>query len=211
MIVVSAETFRGGQKVNEVRQKNGLPLLTIHTIGLIDQPDAETNDILLKNLMLDETKISSSRERFELIGELLRSKNELEMLENVYVIGLKGVLFVDQGCLVKKFIEKGITVIDIGLEDVQGKDQILEKIKKCTKGSTKIIVLDLPDFLEIDLNSICHELWFILASLENISNNQIEIMEEALDTAHVLLTSSIPIDCQFEKAWDLLLKRIELF
>lgn len=59
MIVVSAETLRGGQKVNELRQENKLNTLDIFCIDIIAASD---------KCGPKENKISSSNTRIDLLG-----------------------------------------------------------------------------------------------------------------------------------------------
>lgn len=63
MIVVSKETVRGAEKVNEYRAANGLSILDVIKIDLIES---------LKKLDLEENKISSSTKRLRMLGELLK-------------------------------------------------------------------------------------------------------------------------------------------
>ena len=59
MIVVSAETLRGGEKVNEVRQQNKLKTLDIFCIDLVESTDKNGPK---------ESKVSSSNTRIDLLG-----------------------------------------------------------------------------------------------------------------------------------------------
>lgn len=64
MIVVSQETKRGGDKVNELRLQKDLSKLDIHTVELaIDKCHNE----------YEEDKISSSNHRMRLLGTRLQS------------------------------------------------------------------------------------------------------------------------------------------
>lgn len=79
LIVVSQETLRGGQKVNELRAEKGLRELKVHVINLIEHDEHENPNF--------EKKVSSSNRRLELLGTLLRPpyhKNE------PYMIGVTG-------------------------------------------------------------------------------------------------------------------------
>lgn len=63
MIVVSEETKRGGDKVNELRLQKNLNKLDIHTVELaIDKADTKNT----------EAKISSTNHRIGLLGTRLR-------------------------------------------------------------------------------------------------------------------------------------------
>lgn len=72
MLVVSQETLKGGQKVNEVRMKNGLNPLTIREIKLVNEE--------IRCWELEEEKISSSNGRLRLLGTLLRNPENVCML-----------------------------------------------------------------------------------------------------------------------------------
>lgn len=64
MIVVSSETVRGGEKINEIRQANGLNALDIYRVDLL--PDIAKED------EVEEDKISSSNLRLRSLGTLLK-------------------------------------------------------------------------------------------------------------------------------------------
>lgn len=64
MIVVSEETKRGGDKVNELREKNNLSKLDIHIVNLISEENHKS---------YEESKISSSNQRIRLLGTKLRA------------------------------------------------------------------------------------------------------------------------------------------
>lgn len=63
MIVVSEETKRGGDKVNEMRVKNNLNKLDIHIVKLISDENHRNHE---------ESKVSSSNHRIRLLGTRLR-------------------------------------------------------------------------------------------------------------------------------------------
>lgn len=63
MIVVSMETIRGAEKINEYRKANGLGVLDVIKINLIDA---------FKKSDHEENKISSSNRRMRMLGELLK-------------------------------------------------------------------------------------------------------------------------------------------
>lgn len=65
MIVVSQETKRGGDKVNEMRYKKNLSKLDVHVVELAndDHPHSEN----------EEAKISSSNHRIRLLGTRLKA------------------------------------------------------------------------------------------------------------------------------------------
>lgn len=63
--MVSAETIKGGYKINEMREKNGLAPLKIRSIELVNE-EYRCWDV-------EETKISSSNGRLRLLGTLLKA------------------------------------------------------------------------------------------------------------------------------------------
>jgi len=63
MIVVSEETKRGGDKINELRLQKDLNKLDIHVVELADDEDHEKHE---------EAKISSSNHRMRLLGTRLK-------------------------------------------------------------------------------------------------------------------------------------------
>lgn len=63
MIVVSAETKRGGEKVNELRAAKGLNQLEVCCIDLMEGD---------KDFADKELKVSSSNQRMDLLGSKLR-------------------------------------------------------------------------------------------------------------------------------------------
>lgn len=63
MIVVSEETKRGGEKVNELRKQNGLNELDVYCIELVEIESGNANK---------ELKVSSSNQRMDLLGSKLK-------------------------------------------------------------------------------------------------------------------------------------------
>lgn len=63
MIVVSSETKRGGEKVNELRGANGLNQLDIYCIELVELESEDADK---------ELKVSSSNQRMDLLGARLK-------------------------------------------------------------------------------------------------------------------------------------------
>ncbi|XP_075237464.1 bifunctional Phosphopantetheine adenylyltransferase - Dephospho-CoA kinase [Lycorma delicatula] len=83
MIVVSAETINGGNKINELRKERGLNPMAVHSVPLLP----ETN----KSDDVEEDKISSSNNRLRLLGTLLKPPSPKLYLSNKpYTIGLSG-------------------------------------------------------------------------------------------------------------------------
>lgn len=84
MIVVSAETYKGGLKVNDLRRENGLSQLDIHTVELLEPLCGVSHPE-------EELKISSSNERMRLLGTQLKPPQPNTLIPNrPYIIGLAG-------------------------------------------------------------------------------------------------------------------------
>lgn len=64
LIVVSAETLRGAEKINEIRKGKNFPPLDVHHIVLFADS--------LKEHEFEEDKISSSSQRIRILGDRLR-------------------------------------------------------------------------------------------------------------------------------------------
>lgn len=64
MIVVSSETIRGGDKINEVRRMNGLKPLQVHSVDLLEEGNKLDDD--------EEDKISSSNIRMRCLGTVIK-------------------------------------------------------------------------------------------------------------------------------------------
>lgn len=104
LIVVSTETSRGGAKVNELRAKNGLKQLQVHTIELLD--DELTDDD-------KEDKISSSNQRMDLLGTRLKPRVVKPHLSpKPYIIGLVGGVAAGKSKMAERFAKLGAGVID---------------------------------------------------------------------------------------------------
>lgn len=76
LIVVSAETLKGGQKVNEVRNAGGLNDLDIYSIELVEIESGEADK---------ELKVSSSNQRMDLLGSKLK-KPEVSGISIIFAL-----------------------------------------------------------------------------------------------------------------------------
>ncbi|GLV32971.1 Bifunctional Phosphopantetheine adenylyltransferase - Dephospho-CoA kinase [Carabus blaptoides fortunei] len=103
MIVVSAETLRGGEKVNELRQQNQLNTLDINIVDLVDCPDRQADE---------EAKISSSTGRMRLLGTLLRPARCTRDETGPCVIGLTGGIASGKSAIRARLAKLGAAVID---------------------------------------------------------------------------------------------------
>uniref|UniRef100_A0A182NM99 Bifunctional coenzyme A synthase n=1 Tax=Anopheles dirus TaxID=7168 RepID=A0A182NM99_9DIPT len=105
LIVVSTETARGGAKVNELREQNGLNQLQVYTIELLD--DESTVDD-------KEDKISSSNQRMDLLGTRLRPRKPApaHLPPKPYIIGLVGGIAAGKSKMLERFRDLGAGIID---------------------------------------------------------------------------------------------------
>ncbi|KAK4874734.1 hypothetical protein RN001_014094 [Aquatica leii] len=104
LIVVSAETIKGGHKINEIRQSKNLPILEILEVELIQEPYPES---------MEELKISSSTARMRLLGTLLNPPRKNTLIPNKpYVIGLTGGIASGKSSISLRLKELGAEIID---------------------------------------------------------------------------------------------------
>ncbi|ODN00347.1 Bifunctional coenzyme A synthase [Orchesella cincta] len=80
LLVVSAETIAGGQKINQIRKERDMPQLEVHAINVYADPK--------KMNAIEEDKISSSSQRIRMLGD--RLKPPLKSPSLPYIIGLTG-------------------------------------------------------------------------------------------------------------------------
>lgn len=105
MIVVSAETYKGGIKVNELRKQNGLSALDILTVELL-----ESNFLQFEH---EESKISSSNYRMRLLGTRLQTpKMKTKPSDGPYIIGLTGNIASGKSTTAKRLANLGAGLID---------------------------------------------------------------------------------------------------
>lgn len=105
MIVVSSETFRGGQRVNDLRKEKGLPLLDILSIELLETEPSQ--------LQVEESKISSSNYRIKLLGSRLREPEPRQnILDKPYIIGLTGSIASGKSSIARRLEGLGAGIID---------------------------------------------------------------------------------------------------
>lgn len=102
LIVVSAETLRGGEKVNEKRKEVDLPLLDIVSIDLVEFPD---------HLSEEEAKISSSTGRMRKLGTLLKPPRELPV-NTPYIIGITGGIASGKSSIGQRLAKLGAQILD---------------------------------------------------------------------------------------------------
>lgn len=101
---MSAETFKGGEKVNEKRKANHLHELKVTCIEMIE---LETNE------EGKEKKISSSNQRMDLLGTRLKEPIPKPHLPNrPYIIGLIGGIASGKSVISQHFAKLGAFVIN---------------------------------------------------------------------------------------------------
>lgn len=104
MIIVSTETLRGGEKVNEIRAQNKLSELKIHCIDVIE---------LETDLDIKELKISSSNQRMDLLGTRIKEPIiTVNHLPRPYVIGLIGGIASGKSVMSARLEVFGAKIID---------------------------------------------------------------------------------------------------
>lgn len=100
MLVVSAETARGGDKINEIREKNGLNKLDVYYVPLLENDDFYFEE--------EESKVSSSNIRIRLLGTLLKPPEARPNLPaRPYIIGLTGGIASGKSSIGQKLIKLG--------------------------------------------------------------------------------------------------------
>ncbi|XP_075160091.1 bifunctional Phosphopantetheine adenylyltransferase - Dephospho-CoA kinase [Haematobia irritans] len=104
MIIVSAETMKGGEKVNELRKQNNLNKLEIFCIDLVEASDSSGPR---------ESKVSSSNTRIDVLGSRLRKPESKPFLSpEPYLIGLTGGIASGKSKMAKRLQDMGAFVID---------------------------------------------------------------------------------------------------
>ncbi|XP_015599142.1 bifunctional coenzyme A synthase [Cephus cinctus] len=103
MIVVSEETKRGGDKVNEIREQRGLNKLAIHVVQLISEAYHQKHE---------EAKISSSNHRIRLLGTRLRDPKIEGKSLKPYIIGLTGGIASGKSSVADKLQKLGAGLVN---------------------------------------------------------------------------------------------------
>lgn len=87
-IVVSKETIRGADKINEARKQKGWNELKVHVVDLLQDGDPSDKDLMNR---LNETKVSSSILRMNKLGTILKPPEPNHSIpKRPYLIGLTG-------------------------------------------------------------------------------------------------------------------------
>ncbi|XP_012256284.2 bifunctional coenzyme A synthase [Athalia rosae] len=103
MIVVSEETIRGSDKINELRIQKGLSKLDVDVIDLEADPYYQEHE---------ETKISSSNYRMRLLGTRLKDPNLDGKPLKPYIIGLTGGIASGKSSVGKKLQSLGAGLVN---------------------------------------------------------------------------------------------------
>lgn len=105
LIVVSDETMKGGQKVNEIRRQKHFRDLEIFSIPLV-----EIKEAIIKE---KESKISSSNQRMDILGSQFKEPIPRPNLPKFpYIIGLIGGIASGKSKMSERFKNMGAGVID---------------------------------------------------------------------------------------------------
>lgn len=105
LIVVSDETMKGGQKVNDIRRGKHFRELEIFSIPLV-----EIKEAIIKE---KESKISSSNQRMDILGTQFKEPFPRPQLPKYpYIIGLIGGIASGKSKMSERFKNMGSGVID---------------------------------------------------------------------------------------------------
>lgn len=104
LIVVSLETIKGGEKVNEIRRSKGFKELEIYSIPLVE----------IKNVLKEkERKVSSSNQRMDILGSQFKEPFPRPNLpKRPYIIGLIGGIASGKSKMTERFGKMGAGIID---------------------------------------------------------------------------------------------------
>ncbi|XP_011494595.1 PREDICTED: bifunctional coenzyme A synthase-like [Ceratosolen solmsi marchali] len=106
MILVSEETLKGGEMVNEKRVQKNLKQLAIHVIKLVEDVNHQEHE---------KTKISSSNQRMRLLGVRLKEPNIGDKPIRPYIIGLTGGIASGKSSIAEKIEKLGAGLINCDL------------------------------------------------------------------------------------------------
>lgn len=141
-LIVSQETAKGGEMVNQERVKNKLAELDVHVVSLVKD---NSIDLVSNQIDEDEYKVSSSNERKHLLGTLLRPPYIPFDSNQPYVIGLTGGLASGKSSIRKDLEYLGAATIDC---DKMG-HKAYEKSTRCYH---KLVDVFGRDILDADEN-----------------------------------------------------------
>lgn len=200
MIIVSKETEKGGQKVNELRKQNGLPELDIFCIEVVETDECQDE--------IKECKVSSSNKRIDMLGTRLRApEKRANIPKEPYIIGMTGGIGSGKSRLCKRFQAMGAYVIDCDkvahdiyepgqvcyqkIVDAFGQDIVHPETSKIDRKKLGPIVFGDPQKLEL-LNSI---VWPEL--LVEVKGRIAKVCEETKQKVFILEAAIL-----FKSGWD---------
>ncbi|XP_066249367.1 bifunctional coenzyme A synthase [Euwallacea similis] len=102
-IIVSEETIRGAEKINEIRKEKGLGELKIIPIPFIAELNPQGRE---------EAKVSSSNLRLRLLGTLLKPVEKKNIPNKPYIIGLTGGIASGKSGVISHLQNLGVPIID---------------------------------------------------------------------------------------------------
>lgn len=227
LIVVSRETMRGGQAVNDRRAAAGLCTLAVQCIELVE---------LERDTELKEVKISSSNQRMDLLGTRLREPIASTSLPaKPYVVALFGSVAAGLDTVQEQLRAKGAAIIDCDQLRASSRDgglsaAIRNAVRQVPEATVCVLVgdslldHDVTQSLEAREFSEFHELWSVIISAKESTRRLLESGRSADEAAEMLRshhTSNAALanastvvlstmwnvaytDGQVEKAWKLL-------
>lgn len=184
--MVSQETLRGGNKVNELRADNGLNQLAVHCIELVE---------LERDSTLKEIKISSSNQRMDLLGTRIRDPLPNHKLPKLpYVIGLIGGIATGVEKVADNLAARGAFVLDCDrlAEELCNRDEsksdsnfnsafgdgsaglwpeLRQKIRESVaevKDSVQVVVLQGHVLQQAGWQGDCHEVWAVIIPAKEV-------------------------------------------
>ncbi|XP_075978098.1 bifunctional Phosphopantetheine adenylyltransferase - Dephospho-CoA kinase isoform X2 [Anticarsia gemmatalis] len=106
LIVVSEETLKGANKINEKRVEGGLAPMDVHVIGLAADSHPQRSSE-------EEEKVSSSNQRMRLLGTMLKPPVPNPHIPDwPYVIGLAGGIASGKSTIAEKLRAKGAATVN---------------------------------------------------------------------------------------------------
>ena len=106
LLVISQETIKGGQYVNDIRKANDLHPLEIYAIDMLD---GDNSDLAVD--LQSQNKVSSSGERIRELG-ILRKEPKLLPRNEPYVIGLTGGIASGKSSVTRRLQKLGASAIN---------------------------------------------------------------------------------------------------
>jgi phosphopantetheine adenylyltransferase len=121
-LVVSQETARGGEKVNEVRKTNGLEPLSLQVVGLMTTPKSEEACQKLSSSFLRKQSLGHLRHlqsEDDYVLPWLRPRSVLPgketdgiLVPQTYIVGLTGGIASGKSSIAKRMAAEGAGIVD---------------------------------------------------------------------------------------------------